>query len=113
MIDDLSFDPPTAPSRVLILFNEPVLPADHPDAESEHEVLYTVAEVEKPLLRAGFDVSRLGVRRDPTALLARVKKRRPDVVFNLFEGLADHGDTEAHVAGLLEWLGLPYTGCPY
>ena len=26
---------------------------------------------------------------------------RPDVVFNLFEGLADFGSTEAHVAGLL------------
>src|SRR5205807_9704492 len=55
----------------------------------------------------------LAVQRDPSALLARVKKRRPDVVFNLFEGLADNYDTEAHVAGLLEWLELPYTGCPY
>ena len=69
--------------------------------------------VEKTLTDAGFDVSRLAIRRDPAVLLARIKKRRPDVVFNLFEGLADHGDTEAHVAGLLEWLELPYTGCPY
>ncbi len=113
MIADLPFDPVSTPPRVLILFNEPVLPLDHPDAESEHEVLYTVDEVEKPLVAAGFDVSRLGVQRDPAVLLSRVKKRRPDVVFNLFEGLADHCDTEAHVAGLLDWLELPYTGCPF
>ncbi len=35
------------------------------------------------------------------------------MVFNLFEGLADFGSTEAHVAGLLEWLGIPFTGSPY
>ena len=65
------------------------------------------------MLEAGFDVSRLAVQRDPSVLLTRVKKRRPDVVFNLFEGLADNCDTEAHAAGLLDWLGLPYTGSPY
>ncbi len=113
MIPDLPFDAASSPTRVLILYNEPILPLDHPDAESEHEILYTVDEVEKPLRAAGFDVTRLAVQRDPSVLLARVKKRKPDVVFNLFEGLADNYDTEAHVAGLLEWLELPYTGCPY
>jgi len=46
-------------------------------------------------------------------LIDRLRRERPDVVFNLFEGLADHNDTEAHVAGLLEWMGVPFTGCPY
>jgi D-alanine-D-alanine ligase len=113
MIADLSFYPGNQPARVLILFNEPVLAADHPEAESEHEILDTVGIVEKTLTEAGFEVSRLGVGRDPAVLLSRLKKRRPDVVFNLFEGLADHGDTEAYVAGLLEWLDVPYTGCPF
>jgi D-alanine-D-alanine ligase len=30
----------------------------------------------------------------------------------LFEGLGDWGETEAYAVGLLEWLGVPYTGCP-
>ncbi len=34
------------------------------------------------------------------------------MVFNLFEGTADRGDTEAYVAGLLEWLRVPFTGSP-
>lgn len=98
--------------RVLILYNEPVLSADHPDADSEHEILYTVDEVHKALDGAGFKVGRLGVCREPEVLIAGVRDQRPDVVFNLFEGLADAYDTETHVAGLLEWLGVPFTGSP-
>src|SRR5439155_4179045 len=99
--------------RVLILYNEPVLAPDHHDAESEHEVLYTVDVVSKTLLQAGFEVSRLGVNNDPEVLLAGLRAHRPDGVFNLFEGTADHGSTEAFVAGLLEWLDVPYTGSPF
>ncbi len=101
------------PARVLILYNEPVLPADHPDAESEREILETVEAVHGHLAATGYGVSRLGVGRDPAALLSRLREHRPDVVFNLFEGLADVGHTEAHVAGLLDWLGVPFTGCPH
>jgi D-alanine-D-alanine ligase len=99
--------------RVLVLYNEPVLPADHIDAESEHEILYTVETVAGHLTRAGFAVSRLGVSRDPATLLAGLRRARPDVVFNLFEGVPDQCGTEAHAAGLLQWLGIPYTGCPF
>jgi D-alanine-D-alanine ligase len=100
-------------SRVLIVYNEPVLATDHPDADSEHEIFYTVEEVEKALVEAGHDVRRLAVCRDPAELIAGVRRERPDVVFNLFEGLADQSDTEAHAAGVLDWLGVPYTGSPY
>src|SRR5262249_30370592 len=94
-------------------YNEPVLSADHCDAESEREVLFTVEAVRANLLQAGFEVEHLGCGRDPAATVHTLGQRRPDVVFNLFEGLADRGDTEATMAGLLDWLGLPYTGCPH
>jgi D-alanine-D-alanine ligase len=103
----------TAAQRVLVLYNEPVLPDDHPDAVSEREVLETVEAVHEHLAGAGYTVSRLAVGRDPAALLMGLREQRPDVVFNLFEGLADVGHTEAHVAGLLDWLGVPFTGCPH
>jgi D-alanine-D-alanine ligase len=108
MIDDRS-----QTARVLILYNEPVLPADHPDAESEHEIHYTVEQVEKVLADAGHDVRRLAVCRDPGKLTSGLRRERPDVVFNLFEGLADQSATEPHAAGILDWLGVPYTGSPY
>ena len=99
-------------TRVLILYNEPVLPMSHPDAESEHEIFYTVDEVAKTLIAAGFGVTRLGASHDPARMVAAIEKKKPDVVFNLFEGTADQPGTEAVVAGLLEWLQIPFTGCP-
>lgn len=99
--------------RVLVLHNEPVLPADHSDFESEHEVLHTAEEVAGHLKAAGFRVSRLGVSKDPGVLLTGLREHRPDAVFNLFEGTATHGNTEAYVAGLLDWLGVPFTGSPF
>lgn len=99
--------------RVLILYNEPVLPSTHPDAESEHEVLDTVDVVSATLSKAGFNVSRLGAHHNPGAILAGLQAAQPDAVFNLFEGTGDDGNTEAYVAGLLEWLDLPFTGSPF
>src|SRR5437588_12781370 len=103
---------PDPAARVLVLYNEPVLAPDHPDLDSEHEVLYTVAAVERNLAEAGYTVSRLGVARDPAPLVSLLRQEPPDVVFNLFEGLGDFGNSEASVAGLLEWFGIPFTGCP-
>ncbi len=99
--------------RLLVLHNQPILPEEHPDADSEHEILFTAQFVKRVLSEAGYDVCTLGVARDPAVLLEGLRDIRPDVVFNLFEGLADFGDTEAHVAGILEWLEIPYTGCPF
>jgi D-alanine-D-alanine ligase len=100
------------PIQVVILYNEPVLAADHPDVVSEHEILETVAAVGKILSEAGFEVAQLGVDHEPRVLLEGLCSHQPDVVFNLFEGLADRSGTEAHVAGMLEWLGIPFTGSP-
>jgi D-alanine-D-alanine ligase len=105
--------PQMRPLRVVLLYNEPVLSVEHPDADSEHEILYTVEEVEKALAEGGYETSRVAVCRDPHELIAGVRRERPDVVFNLFEGLADQSETEAYAAGILEWLGVPYTGSPF
>ena len=98
--------------RILILYNDPVLAADHPDSESEREVLDTVQFVDKALADGGFATGRLGISYDPERLLHEIKAHRPDAVFNLYEGTADDGRTEAYMAGLLEWLNIPFTGCP-
>jgi len=99
-------------SRVLIIYNEPSLPDDHPDAYSEREVLETVAQVEHVLGEASYTVAKLGLSRDPAPLVEAIRRERPDVVFNLYEGLADWGDTEIYCIGVIEWLRVPFTGCP-
>jgi len=100
------------PPRILVLYNEPVLPADHPDAGSEHDILDTVADTFKILAAAGFATRKLGINYSPQPLLDELKAHPPDAVFNLFEGLATHPETEVSVASLLEWLRVPFTGCP-
>jgi D-alanine-D-alanine ligase len=100
-------------ARVLVLYNDPVLPIDHPDAESEHEILEAADLVAQELSDGGFTVFQLAIYNDPGDLLTGIRQYRPDVVFNLFEGMAERGQTEAVVAGLLDWLEIPYTGSPY
>lgn len=100
-------------TRAVILYNEPTLPADHPDADSEHEIIYTVDETEKMLVASGYEVERLGAHVDPGRIISGLRELEPDVVFNLFEGVPEMSTTEAFAAGLLEWMGIPYTGCPF
>jgi D-alanine-D-alanine ligase len=100
------------PPTVLVLYNEPVLPADHPEAASEYDILDTVADTVKVLRAAGFAVRQLGINVNPLPLLDELKTNRPDAVFNLFEGIATQTATEVSVAALLEWLNIPFSGCP-
>lgn len=99
--------------RVLVLYNAPVLPADHPDFDAEDGVLETVEFVCEALKQADFEASPFALGRDPGDLIQTVRNHRPDVVFNLFEGTSDQSETEAYVAGLLDWLGVPFTGSPF
>ncbi len=98
--------------RVLIVYNEPVLAPDHPDYGSESDVLYSAKIVRESLTTLGIPNASFGVTDDLPALLTRLLLRDFDVVFNLYEGTADFSITEVYFTGLLEWLRLPYTGCP-
>lgn len=97
---------------VLVLFNHPLLPTDHPEAYSENSIVETADEMARTLKEEGYHVTQLGLGTDPTVLWQELTKRKPDVVFNLFEGNLDNTETETYVAGLLEWSGIPYTGSP-
>jgi len=96
--------------RVLVLYNEPTLPADHPDADSEHDIVDTADCMVKIVEAAGLPVARFGFTDDPHALMHGLGQHAPDVVFNLYEGTAAWGNTEAFVTGILEMLRIPFTG---
>lgn len=98
--------------RVLVIFNEPVLPKDHPDAAQEHDVIEATGIVVKILEAAGFPVRQVGFSFDPRVLLDELRDHPPDVVFNMFEGVATQTATEIAVVSLLEWLRVPFTGSP-
>jgi D-alanine-D-alanine ligase len=98
--------------RVCVLFNQPVLAREHPEADSERWVATAVEDVTRLLTATGFHVNQLGVGRNPVGLKRQLVAGRPDVVFNLFEGLADRPETEITVVRWLERLQVPFTGSP-
>jgi D-alanine-D-alanine ligase len=102
-----------AQTSVLVLFNQPLLAKDHPDAESEHTVVAIAEHLARILNEEGFRADLLALAPDPALLWHTLQRHKPDVVFNLYEGNLDNADTESYVAGLLDWAGVPYTGSPF
>lgn len=97
---------------VLVLYNQPLLPSDHPDWESEHTVVTIAQSMAGVLGAADFRVKLLGLGRDPAILWQELQRIQPAAVFNLYEGQPENPETESYVAGLLEWSGVPFTGSP-
>jgi D-alanine-D-alanine ligase len=97
---------------VAVLYNEPVLPADHPDARSEADVVAVAHAVGEALIAGGLDARPLAAGPPVSGLVSDLTEARPDLVFNLIEGFGGRSGGEAQVTALLELLGLPYTGCP-
>ena len=52
-----------------------------------------------------------GVRGSPDEMFGALDTHKPDVVFNLCEAPLGRPDLEPHAAAMLEWLGIPFTGC--
>ncbi len=52
-----------------------------------------------------------GVRGEVAEVLEALATHQPDIVFNACEAPLGHPDLEAHVAALLEWRGVRFTGC--
>lgn len=98
--------------RILIIYNEPILPEAHCEADSEREIVEAVGAVQEALDGAGFEVNRLAVGRNLAVLLRGLETYRPDAVFNLHEGMADAPANEISVAETLERCNTPFTGCP-
>ena len=82
------------------------------DSEDESSKEYdpVVPQVARTLRRLGHRVSVLGVHGDVKRLIAGLSRRRPDLVFNLMEMFGDNVFGDIPVTGLLDLLGLRYTG---
>jgi D-alanine-D-alanine ligase len=78
--------------------------------ESSKEYDQVVPQVARTLRRLGHRVSVLGVHGDVKRLITGLSRRRPDLVFNLMEMFGDNVFGDIPVTGLLDLLGLRYTG---
>ncbi|NUS47067.1 MAG: D-alanine--D-alanine ligase [Gemmatimonadaceae bacterium] len=83
-----------------------VAPTTAPDDEyAEWDSAETIAAVERALARHG-EVVRLEATDD---FPQRLRDARPDIVFNIAEGLRGP-NREAHVPAICEFYGIPYSG---
>src|SRR5215207_8603196 len=82
------------------------------DSEDENSKDYeqVVPQVARTLRSLGHRVSVLGVHGDVKRLIAGLSRRRPDLVFNLMEMFGQNVFGDIPVTGLLDLLGVKYTG---
>src|SRR3954451_25050435 len=80
--------------------------------ESEGSKKYDVVveQVARALRKRGHTPSVLGVHGDLSKFITSIKRRKPDLVFNLLEMFGDNVRGDVAVAGVLDLLGVHYTG---
>jgi D-alanine-D-alanine ligase len=96
--------------RVVVLYNAPALPAGHPDAVSEADVVEVARVVSDVLDRAGWDTLPVAAAPPLGPLVQQLEASKPDVVFNLIEGFGGASAGATGVTAMLELLALPITG---
>ncbi|MBW3555278.1 MAG: D-alanine--D-alanine ligase, partial [Gemmatimonadetes bacterium] len=79
----------------------------HADDAAEDPV---IEQVTRALQAGGHTARVLPVEPHPAQVAAELERTAPDLVFNLAESFAGVSALEASVAGLLNLLGLRYTG---
>ena len=99
--------------RVLVLTHPDLVPPDSLKGLSQHEA-YTVKtefDVVSTLRAAGHEVKALGVAHELKPIRDEIESFKADIVFNLLEEFHGEAIFDQNVAGYLELLRVPYTGC--
>jgi D-alanine-D-alanine ligase len=98
-------------SRVLVAYSPTRLGRDRSGKPNlDTHILSTVIEVEEALAEAGHRVERAAFQRDIHRFLYRVRRFRPDVVFNLCEHVGGKTSLEKNAVAVFELAHLRYTG---
>jgi D-alanine-D-alanine ligase len=98
--------------KVLVLFDTAGTPPANQDFTKELKTDDWAAEahVIDALTKLGHEVRIIGVWDEPGMIIDEIKANPPDVVFNLTEHFNEVSAFDRNVAGLLEMMGVPYTG---
>jgi D-alanine-D-alanine ligase len=98
--------------KVLVLFDTAGTPPADQDFTEELKTDDWAAEAQviEALHTLGHEVRTIGVYDEPGLIIDEVKANPPDVVFNMTEHFNAVSAYDRNVAGLLEMMGVPYTG---
>ena len=92
--------------RIAFTFN---LQTSRSESEAEFDTAETVGLITAGLERLGHEVQLVDAGDDPAQVIDRLRRLRPDLIFNTAEGTRGRG-REALFPALFDHLGLPYTG---
>lgn len=81
------------------------------DVVAYQEELATAQNIAASLERRGHHSVLVPLEYSLSEFISRLESSQPDVVFNLCSCAWGEGRFEAHVAALLELMGMPFTGC--
>ncbi len=100
--------------RVAIVYNEPVKSRydERGEQAAVSGVLEAVEAVHDALIELGYGAVKVPIAPPLSCARQTLGALETDLVFNLFEGFADHPETEAGIAEILSALGVPFTGSP-
>lgn len=96
--------------NVTVLVDDAEIPAGDPEFLSPPEDATTEYHVIEALRTLGHNVFVLGAVRDIGVVIAGLKEREPDIVFNLTEHLEGDRRFDKNIAAVLEIMDIPFTG---
>jgi D-alanine-D-alanine ligase len=82
----------------------------HVEQEGSKDVDDVVGQVRRALRNNGHKVDVLAIHEDVAKLYTSLRRRKPDIIFNLMESFGDDDLGAVGVVGLLDLLHIPYTG---
>ncbi|MDD3295816.1 MAG: ATP-grasp domain-containing protein [Candidatus Omnitrophica bacterium] len=98
-----------AAKKILIVFTR-----DEEIKKNIKDTVLAVDEIKKALVAGGFEVEARCLTEEDFKDVGRLKRKifvkRPDCIFNLFEGFVDDSSKEIELVRIIESEGLPYTG---
>ena len=99
--------------KVLLIFDVPPPASLDRDFSKELETVdwATEADVIRAIRKLEYQLEILGLYDDPGLIRQKIDQFQPAVVFNLIERFKDNAAFDQNIAGFLELLGVPFTGC--
>jgi D-alanine-D-alanine ligase len=97
--------------RVAILFDDPAAtPARGPAGEDCGPVLPVVRAIDASLQSRGAESTPVQIRKGEYGFIRSLEEARPDLIVNIADSLFGETQLEPTLAGILESLGIPFTG---
>lgn len=96
--------------NITVLVDEAEVKPNDPNFEAVPEKPITEYHVIGALRDLGHEISVLGAVSDVGTIIDTLTEDKPDIVFNLTEAFEGNRQLDKNIAGLLEMLGIPFTG---